>query len=113
MTDAVSEVAVSLAAYVNTSTPTKSSSSVTYLNVPSEFKVTVPWDTLSTKEAPKVSPSISMSLPNTPSVSTWITMLSPASNTYSSSTARGASFTGETIITTSILSVTLDSSFAT
>ena len=54
-----------------------------------------------------------MSLPNTPSVSTWITILSPASNTYSSSTARGASFTGETIITTSILSVTLDSSFAT
>ena len=110
---AVSEVAVSAAMYVNTFTPTKLLSSVTYLNVPSESKVTVPLDTLSTREADNVSPSISVSLLKTHSESTTIIRLSPDSRIYSSSLARGASFTGSTTMSTLTLSVTFDSSFAT
>ena len=86
---------------------------MTYLNVPSELRVTVPCSTLSKTDADKVSPSISISLLNIPRVSISTIKLSPDSNTYSSSRATGASFTGETIITTSMLSVTLDSSLAT
>ena len=109
----MSVVAVSAAAYLNRSTPTKLFSSVTYLNVPFESRVTVPLDTLSTREADNVSPSMSVSLLKTPSESTTIIRLSPDSRIYSSSNARGASFTGATIMTTLTLSVTFVSSFAT
>ena len=78
---AVSVRVKSVPTYVNVSTPTYVSLSGVYVNRPIESKEIVPSVVLSISREYKVSPSISISLPRTPMLSTLTLNTLPVSST--------------------------------